>query len=1182
MKVGLLGPLEVAGPGGRVRIGGAKERLVLALLALRAGEVVSRDALVDAVWGDEPPVTAVKTLQGLVARIRRALEAKGLADVLETRDPGYLLRVPVDSIDVTGFERHATAGRSALADGDATGATAALGEALDLWRGEALADCRSGGWAAAQALRLDELRLSTVEDRIDADLMLGQHGVLAAELESLVARHPMRERLWAALMVALYRSGRQAEAVRAYQRARDVLVGELGLEPGPELRRLEAAVLAGDPALDAPDGTRRTPLVELAVPLPGRVGTATSAVFVGRAPELEELNESFRAVAAGERRVTLISGEPGIGKTSLSAAFAQSAFVDGAVVLYGRCDEDLGIPYQPWAEVLTHLVGHAPDDVLSAHVAARGNALARLAPDLSRRAPAGGGSSGDAEAERHLLFGAVVDLLHRIASSAPTVVVLDDLHWADRPTVQLLRHVVSADVPLRLFVIGTFRDSDLGADHPLADALAALHREPGAERLTLHGLDDAELLTLLETRAGHALADDGVALRDALSAETDGNPFFVGEVLRHLAETQAISEDEQGRWIADADLRTAGLPVSIREVVGRRVARLGTPTRDALSVAAVVGRDFDADLVARVADLDDDAVIAACDGAVAAGLLSEGDVTGRYTFAHALIGHALETALSASRRGRIHRRVAEALEELLGEDLGGRVGELADHWSRAQPLDPGKAIAYAQQAGDRALAQLAPDEALRWYGDALDLGDLCPDDQRRRAELLLGLGDAQRLTGDPGHRETLLSAGRLADDVGAKDLLVRAVLRNNRGWNSMAGATDSERVAMLELALTRLGDSDSPDRARLLALLCVERTWDAEFDDRLSMATQAVDMARRTGDAAAVVDAVRISHESISMPQTLPVRLRWNLESCDLAEELGDPNARLQANEALYLAAMESGEVTTMRRAGATFVSDSERIGQPFNRWQLAYHAGRQRALDGDLDAAEQAATESVALGAAAGHADDAFTFYGAQLMSLSWMQGRIHEMVELIEGAAKDNPGLGIFRPVLAFARTFVDPRQVDAALDEQLAGGFSMYADSTWLVGQVLWADSVVRCGHRAAAPMLYERLEPWHDQFATAHIMVQGAVAHYLGRLAHLLDRHDDADRWYGQALELHEALDARFFVALTQAAWAELLADRDQAGDAARARELADAALPVAREHGYGYVERDASSLLERLG
>ena len=240
-EIGVLGPLEVVGPDGPVRIGGAKERLVLALLVLRAGEVVSRDALVDALWGDAPPVTAVKTLQGHVARVRRALEAVGMAGVLVTRDPGYVLSVPADAIDVAGFERHAAAGRGALARGDAMRATAELGEALGLWRGDALADCRGGGWAASEAVRLDELRLSTVEDRIDADLMLGRHGVLVSELESLVARHPLRERLWAALMLALYRSGRQADAVR-------------GLPARPRRARRGAGPGAGRRA--APDRSR--------------------------------------------------------------------------------------------------------------------------------------------------------------------------------------------------------------------------------------------------------------------------------------------------------------------------------------------------------------------------------------------------------------------------------------------------------------------------------------------------------------------------------------------------------------------------------------------------------------------------------------------------------------------------------------------------------------------------------------------------------------------------------------------------------------------------------------------------------------------------------------------------------------------------------------------------------------
>ncbi len=501
VQFGLLGPLEVVGPDGGVRIGAAKERLVLALLGLRTGEVVSRDALVDGIWGGDPPKTAVKTLQGHVARVRRALEEAGLAGALATRDPGYLLLIPSASVDVTEFERRAGAGRRALHDGDATRARVELGQALALWRGDALADCRGGGWATSEAVRLDSLRVDAVEDRIDADLALGNDGMLVSELESLLAQYPLRERLWAALMMALHRAGRQAEALRTYQRARDVLVGQLGLEPGAGLRRIEAAVLAGDPMLDPPVAIPTSSAdvgPGLDIPLPRRVAAAASSVFVGRADERDRLDTALQAVVTGERRVVMISGEPGIGKTSLSVASAGAWFDAGAVVLYGRCDEDLGIPYQAWAELLVHLVRHAPEEMLAEHVDVRGSVLARLAPELARRAAGAHVPSSDAASERYLLFGAVVDLLARVSAVAPVVLVLDDLHWADRPTIQLLRHVVSGEAPRRLLVIATFRDSDLTSDHPLAEALASLHRESGVERLALSGLGAADLLTLLE------------------------------------------------------------------------------------------------------------------------------------------------------------------------------------------------------------------------------------------------------------------------------------------------------------------------------------------------------------------------------------------------------------------------------------------------------------------------------------------------------------------------------------------------------------------------------------------------------------------------------------------------------------------------------------------------------------
>jgi DNA-binding SARP family transcriptional activator len=456
----------MTGPDGRVRIGGAKERLVLALLVLRAGEVVSRDALVDALWADHPPATAVKTMQGYVARVRKALDAAGMPGLMVTRAPGYVLHASSQATDVVSFEAHARAGHMALVAGDGARARMELSRGLEQWRGEALADCRGGGWATTEALRLDEQRLVTLEDRVDADLMLGAHGAAVGELESLVARYPLRERLWAALMLALYRSGRQADAVRAYQRAREVLVGELGLEPGHELRRLEAAILVGDPSLDAPTLVGRA--AEVVIPLPRLVRAASSTVFVGRAQERDHLHEALQAAAAGERRIVLVSGEPGIGKTALSAAFAHEAFDNGASVLFGRCEEGLATPYQLFREALAHYVAHASEHDLAGHVAVHRSELVRLVPALaSRIAGLPPSNATDTDTERFLLFAATVGLLTMASAHRPMVLVFDDLQWADGASLSLLRHLVVAEQPLRVLIVGTYRDGEV----PQASAL---------------------------------------------------------------------------------------------------------------------------------------------------------------------------------------------------------------------------------------------------------------------------------------------------------------------------------------------------------------------------------------------------------------------------------------------------------------------------------------------------------------------------------------------------------------------------------------------------------------------------------------------------------------------------------------------------------------------------------------
>ncbi len=495
-----------------------------------------------------------------------------------------------------------------------------------------------------------------------------------------------------------------------------------------------------------------------------------------------------------------MGGEPGIGKTRLATQVASELHEDGAIVLAGHCAEELSAPYAAWAQALSHLAEHAPEEVLAAHVDRHGGELTRLVPELARRVPqAPAPAETDPETGRYLLFSAVVGLLGQASDAAPVLLVLDDLHWADAQTLALLKHALAELGEARLLVLGSYRDSDLSRDHPLTALLADLRGEEGIERLSLRGLGEEDVVAIMEAAAGHELGAAGAALAREITAETGGNPFFVGEILRHLSESEAVLRAPDGRWELMPKLDQLGLPQSVREVVTRRVERLGEDCHAALSCAAVIGRDFDVELLLPVAGKDEDELIDLLDAAVEAALLQEhSGRPGSYSFAHNLISHTLYDALGPTRRARLHRRVAEALERSGGDDPTSRVAELARHWSAATaPVDSDKALAYTKQAGERALAELAPDEAVRWFTHALELLDATPEpDPGKRCELAIGLGEAQRQAGRPEFRTTLLDASRLAEELGDADRLARAALANNRGFTSAFGEVDRERVAI--------------------------------------------------------------------------------------------------------------------------------------------------------------------------------------------------------------------------------------------------------------------------------------------------------------------------------------------------------------------------------------------------
>ena len=919
------------------------------------------------------------------------------------------------------------------------------------------------------------------------------------------------------------------------------------------------------------------------MPLPGRLMGTPPLSYVGRVEERELLEQMWEKAAGGERQVGLVAGEPGIGKTRLVTHAALSRHGEGANVLYGRCEEDLATPYGPWIEALSHYVEHAPDEVLKAHVDTHGGELTRLVPALRTRIPeTPAPRTTDPETERYVLFSAIGGLLEAASAQRAMVLLLDDLHWADKPTLALLKHLVGGNSRQSLLMLGTYRDSELSRDHPLTVTLADLRSEEGVQRIVLKGLDEGDVVSIMEAAAGREMDTLGRRLAADIAGETDGNPFFVSELLRHLIESGRLTRREHGGWELEGEISNLGLPQSVREVVGRRIERLGESSRSALAAAAVIGRDFDVDLLLEVTGLGEDELLDLLEKAVAASILMErANRPGSFTFAHALITHTLYEDLSATRRARLHKRVAEAIEETCGGDPGARVAELANHWAAAtRSVDSDKALEYSRRAGERALENLAPDEAVRWFSQALELQSQQQDpDRAERCDILIGLGEAQKQTGDSDFRQTLLDASALAEELGDGDRLASAAMTNNRGFMSAAGITDEDVISKLESALKLAGESQLERRATLLSLLSLELIWAGDPERRLGLAEQALELARESGDERSVAFVLWRRFNPTALPETLDQRTADMAEMREIADRLGDPYLRFFA--ALYSSteAFERGDRALLDSEVDTLREIADELGQPVPRWSARWIEAVKALLAGHLDRAEELVEEAAQVGSDSGQ-PDALTFYTGQLQQVRWAQDRGDELVEIFEQGVEDNPDLSPYRALLAW--TYCDVDRTDdarALLDPVAAGGFEeIPKEMLWLSTMVQWAEVATATGHLEAAAKLYELLEPWSDQFPCMSITTWMPAAHYLGLLAATLGRHEEADAHFARALELEEGLDAPLFAAATRLAWGHALLKKDAADGDGRARELLERALADGRELGITRVERRAEALL----
>ena len=727
MHFGLLGPFEVTCDGERLDLGRPKQRVVLAALLINANRVVSLDRFAEFLWPEAPAGRSMGSLPVYIANLRRLLEperpARTPPERILTHPPGYLLRIAPGEYDAGDFEELAAQGNRHLAEGRPRAARRDIGQALSLWRGRALAEF---DFAATEAERLENLRVAALEDRIEADLALGAHTSVVGELEALVQEHPLRERLVGLLMVALYRSGRQAEALRAYAAARIYLGDELGLDPGPELRRLESCILAQEPKLDWTSPAEEAPLPSPVV-APPRPSTSEvpEDVFVGRTPQLAAIELALSRSEEQSGGFVLVAGEPGIGKTRLVQEAVGAAAARGHVVAWGRCEEGDGAPpFWPWVQVIRALLEHPDTAAVRAALGAHGAELAQLVPEVAAVVGALGPPPPlDPAGARYRFFEAVGGFLENLAKSGALALVIDDLQWADPPSLELTVHLARRVPVLNALLIATYRDVDPAPDGRLTEALAALGRLPGRLNVRLAGLNRDEVAQFMAHEAGGE-APAGVV--DVVWARAAGNPFFVGELTRLLVAEKQLTADAAG----------AAVPWAVRQVVERRLARLPDQTQRLLTVAAVAGLDFDLRVVAAAAGVDLDAALDLVDLAVAAGVVAEAPAAAeRFVFSHALVQETVYAEASRLRRARLHAQVAEALERVGGDQAAAT--EVARHLYEAVPIaGPERAVAAAVRASSAAQGALAYDVAESHLHRALELvATMAPGRERDLHEL---------------------------------------------------------------------------------------------------------------------------------------------------------------------------------------------------------------------------------------------------------------------------------------------------------------------------------------------------------------------------------------------------------------------------------------------------------------
>ena len=918
---------------------------------------------------------------------------------------------------------------------------------------------------------------------------------------------------------------------------------------------------------------------------------STPRPFVGRERELRDLLDGLDDACAARGRLMLLVGEPGIGKTRTADELALQARRRGAQVFVGRCYEGEGAPpYWPWVEVMRAYARATDPAVLRADLGGGGGEIAQVIDELRQRLPdLPAPPVLAAEQARFRFFDCLTRCVKNAARRQPLVLILDDLHRADPPSLLLLQSIAReiADTPLLL--VGTYRDVEVDRRHPLVDALGELARQPVSRVVALRGLSESEVGRFM---TGVGASAPPAPMVSAVHQRTEGNPFFVGELVRLLAP--------DGAWVQNASFAESAMPRGVQEVLAARLDGLSPPCRELLQVAAVSGREFDlrvvADAIGRVRGLEgsqgDSASHAArvepflepLEEALRQRLVTE--VPGRvfaYSFSHALIRDALYAELTPGRRIRLHRSIGEALEAPPGAASDMRWAELAHHFCATLPGggDAAKAVAYARRAAEHARTRLAFEESARCYELALRALARDGTDRRQQCELLLALGDAHHLaSNEPAARGAHARCADLARSLGDGELLARAAL-------GFAGViigvqVDEAVLALLEEALAALPVEHAALRAIVLARLAMELYFSPDAERRAAVSAEAVATARASGDQRALIRALEARHFVVWHRIGPAARLALADEMIRLSAEIDDAEILMRGQHLRLADLLELGRIVEVDDTIAAYARLAEELRPPSHRWGLGLCRAMRSLMNGHFDEAEALAAAALAVGQSV-QPETAANFYAAQIFSIRREQGRLAELEDALLGAVAAFPAVSAWRSALACLYCEVGRRD-DAGREFERAASadFADIAeDGTWLTAVALSGEVCAHLADRRRAAGLYDRLLPYRELVGVAGVgaVCMGSVARVLGLLAGTLGRWDDAIRHFDHALGVNRSLGAPPLVLRTQQDYAAMLLAAAGAGldTAERARALLDEAAAGARALGMGGVAARVDAL-----